>query len=89
MHCWVCKLSTVEECHTVHSKDKLLTLAEHGKVGLANDKGEEEVDADSDGLAGASGLNVVEHRGHQPAQGAPRPSKPCREQALKCQDGTG
>ena len=64
-------------------------LAEHSEVGLADDKGEEEVDTDSDGLAGASGLNVVELRGHQPAQGAPRPSKPCREQALKRQDGTG
>ena len=35
-------------------------LAEHAEVCLANDKGEEEVDADSDGLPHGSGLNVVE-----------------------------
>ena len=39
-------------------------LAEHGEVGLADDKGEEEVDADGDGLPSSSGLNVVELRGH-------------------------
>ncbi len=62
-------------------------LAEHGEVGLANDKGEEEVDADGNGLPSSSGLNVVELRGHQPPQGAPGPGKPSSEQALKGQNG--
>ena len=64
-------------------------LAEHGEVGLANDEGEEEIDADSDGLSGASGLNVVELGGHQPPQRAPRPGKAGSEEALKGQDSTG
>ena len=64
-------------------------LAEHGEVGLANDKGEEEVDADGDGLPSSSGLDVVELRGHQPPQRAPGPGKPSSEQALKRQNGGG
>ena len=64
-------------------------LAEHCEVGLTNDKGEEEVDADGDSLPSSSGLNVVELRGHQPPQGAPGPGKPSSEQALKRQNGGG
>ncbi len=62
-------------------------LAEHGEVDLADDKGEDEVDADSDGLPSSSGLNVVELRGHQPPQGAPGPGEPSSVQALKGQNG--
>ena len=64
-------------------------LAKHGEVGLANDEGEDEVDADSDRLSSASGFNVVELRGHQPAQRAPGPGKPSSEQALEGKNGTG
>ena len=64
-------------------------LAQHGEVGLANDKGEDEVDADSDSLSSATGLNVVELRGDQPSHGAPRPGKASSEEALKGQDGAG
>ncbi len=62
-------------------------LAEHGEVDLADDEGEDEVDADGDGLPSSSGLNVVELRGHQPPQGAPGPGKPSSVQALKGQNG--
>ena len=62
-------------------------LAKHGQVSLANDKGEDEVDADSDGLPSSTGLNVVELRGHQPTQGTPGPGKPSSEEALKGQNG--
>ncbi len=54
---------------------------------MADDKGEDEVDADSDGLPSSSGLNVVELRGHQPPQRAPGPGKPSSVQALKGQNG--
>ena len=63
-------------------------LAKHGEVGLANDEGEDEVDADSDGLSGASCLNVVELRGDQPSQGTPGPGKASGEEALKSQNCT-
>ncbi len=62
-------------------------LAEHSQVDLADDEGEDEVDADSDGLPSSSGLNVVELRGHQPPQGAPGPGKPSSVQALEGQNG--
>ena len=56
---------------------------------MADDKGEEEVDADGDGLPSSSRLNVVELRGHQPPQGAPGPRKTTSEQTLKRQNGGG
>ena len=56
---------------------------------MADDKGEEEVDADGDGLPSSSGLDVVKLRGHQPPQRAPGPGKPSSEQALECQNGGG
>ena len=80
-------ISNVKQSHSREASSHL--LAEHGQVGLADDKGEEEVDANSDGLPSSSGLNVVELRGHQPPQGAPGPGKPSSEQALKRQNGGG
>ena len=64
-------------------------LAKHGEVALANDKGEEEVDADGDGLPSSTGLNVVELGGHQPPQGTPGPGKTSSVQALKGQNCGG
>ncbi len=55
-------ISNVKQSHSREASSHL--LAEHGEVGLADDKGEEEVDADGDGLPSSSGLNVVELRGH-------------------------
>ncbi len=80
-------ISNVQQSHSREASSSL--LAEHGEVGLADDEGEEKVDADSDGLPSSSGLNVVELRGHQPPQGAPGPGKPSSEQALKGQNGGG
>ncbi len=80
-------ISNVKQSHSREASSHL--LAEHGQVGLADDKGEEEVDANSDGLPSSSGLNVVELRGHKPPQGAPGPGKPSSEQALKRQNGGG
>ena len=61
-------------------------LAKHGQVDLADDKGEDEVDADGDGLPSSSGLDVVELRRHQPSQRAPGPGKSSSVQALKGQN---
>ena len=84
-----CGMSNELECSIVQQQAQVLKclLAEHGEVGLADDKGEEEVDADGDGLPSSSGLNVVELRGHQPPQGAPGPGKPSSVQALEGQNG--
>jgi len=86
-----CGMSNELECSIVQQQAQVLKclLAEHGEIGLADDKGEEEVDADGDGLPSSSGLNVVELRGHQPPQGAPGPGKPSSEETLKCQNGGG
>ena len=62
-------------------------LAKHGQVDLADDKGEDEVDADGDGLPSSSGLDVVELRRHQPSQRAPGPGKSSSVQALEGQNG--
>ena len=77
-----------QQMHSQQKAERQYLLAEHGEVRLANDEGEKEVDADSDGLSSASGFNVVELRGHQPAQRAPGPSKPSSKEALKGQNDT-
>ena len=76
-------MRNIETAMHQHSSYKEYLLAKHGEVGLADDEGEEEVDADSDSLACVSGLNVMELRGHQPPQGPPGPGKASSEEALK------
>lgn len=54
-------------------EDAKLEMAKHGKEGLGHDKGEEEVDTDSDALASRPSFHGEGLTGDEPTKGTPRP----------------